>query len=62
MKDEDKEVEVKESQCAHPPPFENVDVIGSNQYLCLPKAELKTKNSTKRCLTRFLPLDGTLIF
>ena len=27
---------------------DNDDVIGCNQWLCLPKAELKTKNSTKR--------------
>ena len=44
----DKEDEVKEPQCAHPPSFDNGDVIGSNQCLCLPKAELNTKNSTKR--------------
>ena len=48
--DEDKEEEVKKAQCAHPPPFDNDDVIGSNQCLCLPKAELNTKNSTKRQL------------
>ena len=42
--------EVKEAQCAHPPPLDNDDVIGSNQCLCLPKAELNTKNSTKRQL------------
>ena len=41
---------MKEAQCAHPPPFDNDDVIGSNQCLCLPKAELNTKNSTKRQL------------
>ena len=34
----------------HPLPFNNDNVIGSNQCLCLPKAELKTKNSTKRQL------------
>ena len=35
----------------HPPPNpDNDNVIGSNQCLCLPKAELKTKNSTKRQL------------
>ena len=34
-----------------PPPFlDNDDVIGSNQCLCLPKAELNTKTSTKRQL------------
>ena len=48
--DEDKEEEVKKAQSALPPPFDNDDMIGSNQYLCLPKAELKTKNSTKRQL------------
>ena len=36
------------------------DVIGIHQCLCLPKAELNTKNSTKRRRTRFTPLDGTL--
>ena len=41
---------MKEPQCAHPPPLDNDDVIGSNQCLCLPKAELNTKNSTKRQL------------
>ena len=40
---------MKEAQCAHPP-LDNDDAIGSNQCLCLPKAELKTKNSTKRQL------------
>ena len=30
--------------------LDNDDVIGSNQCLCLPKAELNTKNSTKRQL------------
>ena len=45
--DEDKEEEVKEPQCAHPPPLDNDDVIGTNQCLCLPKAELNTKNATK---------------
>ena len=44
------EEEVKEAQCAHSPPLDNDDVIGSNQYLCLPKAELNTRNSTKRQL------------
>ena len=39
---------MKKAQCAHPPPFDNDDVIGTNQCLCLPKAELNTKNSTKR--------------
>ena len=42
----------------HPPPLDNDNVIGSNQCLCLPKAELNTKNSTKRqlccCLVEFL--------
>ena len=41
---------MKEPQCTHPPPLDNDDVIGSNQCLCLPKAELNTKNSTKRQL------------
>ena len=41
--------EVKEAQFAKPPP-DNDDLIGSNQCLCLPKAELNTKNSTKRQL------------
>ena len=41
---------MKEGQCVHPPPPGNDSVIGSNQCLCLPKAELKTKNSTKRQL------------
>ena len=44
MKDEDKEEEVKEAQYAHPPPLDNYNVIGTNQCLCLPKAELNTKN------------------
>ena len=48
--DEDKEEGVKIAQCTHPPPFYNDDVIGSNQCLYLPKAELNTKNSTKRQL------------
>ena len=34
----------------HPPPLDNDNVIGTNQCLCLPKAELNTKNSTKRQL------------
>ena len=34
----------------HPPPPDNDNVLGPNQCLCLPKAELKTKNSTKRQL------------
>ena len=38
------------TQCAHRPPLDNEDVIGSNQFLCLPKAELNTKNSTKQQL------------
>ena len=60
--DEDKEEEVKEPQCAHPPPLDNDDLIGSNQCLCLPKAELNTKNSTKRqlccCLVEFLVFNS----
>ena len=35
---------------AHPSPVDNDNVIGTNQCLCLPKAELNTKNSTKRQL------------
>ena len=50
MKDEHKEEELKEAQCVHPPPFYNDGVTGSNKCLCLPKAELNTKNSTKRQL------------
>ena len=50
----DKEEEVKEAQCAHPPPHDNDNVIGTNQCLCLPKAELNTKNSTKRQLCCYL--------
>ena len=46
--DEDKEGEVKKAHYAHPPPFDNDDAVGTNQCLCLPKAELNTKNSTKR--------------
>ena len=46
--DEDKEEEVKRAQCAHPPPFNNDNVIGSIQCLCLPKAGMNIKNSTKR--------------
>ena len=41
---------MKEAQYAHPLPLDNDYVIGSNQCLCLPKAELNTKNSTKRQL------------
>ena len=41
---------MKEAQCAHPPPLDNDDVIDSNQCLCLSKAELNTKNSTKQQL------------
>ena len=37
---------MKETQFVDPPPPpDNDGVIGSNQCLCLPKAELKTKNS-----------------
>ena len=53
--DEDKE-EMKKAQCAHPPPFDNDYVIGTNQWQCLPKAEFNTKNSTKQ-----LPLCGCLV-
>ena len=43
----------------HPPPPDNDNVIGSNQCLCLPKAVLKTKNSTKRCrLLEFLVFNS----
>ena len=41
---------MKKAQYVHPPPFDNDDAIGYNQCLCLPKAELNTKNSTKRQL------------
>ena len=41
---------MKEAQCAHPPPLDNYNVIGTNQYLRLLKAEMNTKNSTKRQL------------
>ena len=46
---------MKEPQCAHPPPLDNDDVIGSNQFLSLSKAELNTKNSWLSfwCSTRF---------
>ena len=43
----DKEEEVKESQCAHPPSLDNDDVIVTNQCLCLPKAELKNQKRTE---------------
>ena len=47
----------EEAQCAPPPPPDNDGVIGSNPCLCVPKAELKTKNSIKRqlscCLVEF---------
>ena len=46
----------------HPPPLDNDNVIGTNQCLCLPKAELNTKNSTKRqlccCLVEFLVFNS----
>ena len=35
---------MKEAQCVHPPPLDNDNVIGTNQCLCLPKAELNAKN------------------
>ena len=41
---------MKEAQCAHPPPLDNDNAIGTIQCLCLPKAELNTKNSSKRQL------------
>ena len=41
---------MKEAQYVPPPPSDTDGVIGSTQCLCLPKAELKTKNSTKRQL------------
>ena len=47
--DEDKEEEVREPDFVHPP-FDNDDVIGSYQCMCLPKAELNTKNLIKRQL------------
>ena len=31
---------MKKAQCAHPPPHDNDNVVGTNQCLCLPKAEL----------------------
>ena len=36
------------------------DVIGINQWLCLPKAELNTKNSTQLCccLVEFLMFNS----
>ena len=51
--DEDKEEQVKEPQCAHPPPLDN-DVTGFYQCLCLSKAEVKTKNLSFWCSTRFI--------
>ena len=39
--------------------LEDSDEIGINQCLCLLKAGLNTKNSTKRRRTRFFPSDGT---
>ena len=44
------EDDVNEGQCVHPSLSDYYDLIGSNQCLCLPKAELNTKNSTKRQL------------
>ena len=41
---------MKEPRCAHPSPLDKDDVIGNNQCQCLPKAELNTKNSTKKQL------------
>ena len=41
---------MKESKCTHPPRLDIDDIIGSNQCLCLPKAELNNKNSTNRKL------------
>ena len=53
---------MKKAHCTHPPLFDNDDVIGSNQCLCLSKAELNIKNSTKRqlcCrLVEFLVFDS----
>ena len=46
--DEDKEEEVKKAQCEHPPPFDNDDVIGFNECLCLPKAEFSTRFTRKK--------------
>ena len=34
---------MKEAQYAHRPPLDNDRVIGTNQCLCLPKAELNIK-------------------
>ena len=34
---------MKEAQYAHLPPLDNDNVIGSNQCLCVPKADLNTK-------------------
>ena len=46
----------------HPSPLDNDNVIGTNQCVCLPKAELRTKNSTKRqlccCLVEFLVFNS----
>ena len=38
----------------HPSPLDNDNVIDTNQFLCMPKAELNAKNSTKSfwCSTR----------
>ena len=45
-----------------PPPLDNDNVIGTNQCLCLPKAVLNTKNSTKRqlccCLAEILVFNS----
>ena len=60
MKEQD--AEVKEAQFVDPPPPDSDAVIGSNQCLCLAKAELNTKNSTKRqlccCLVEFLVFNS----
>ena len=49
--------------CSTRPPAPAGNSVGSIlpcRYLHQPKAELNTKNSTKRRRTRFTPLDGTL--
>ena len=38
------------------------DVTGINQWLCLPKAEFNTKNSTKRPRKRWFFLIATPLF
>ena len=50
QEEEDGHLELPPPPYPHPPPFNNDNVIGTNQCLCLPKAELNTKNSIKRQL------------